>query len=237
MLPSDFVWSPPSLNNFHLVIQSVYLSTVLAHIGGKKSLPCWKRCLRDTVDRRKNQVWIHRCLPYKESIQKCKPLLGNRRKRESGLQWEKPCICQQHRSYSTNVALDPRQEPAKHIPVIPMFFTNTGLGFLDDTEKAVVLQYKTLLPRLSSTYKLIFNSIKSWQILKAYLDLSAGSPKGMQFSFPKPLLAVSLCMNLHYAAPTLSLSFSSTVSPLRLAGTGHSESATNKNSGRGCHFC
>lgn len=40
-----------------------------------------------------------------------------------------------------------------HLPVMPMFLTSTGLGTLDHTEKAVVRQYSTLLPRLSSTWK------------------------------------------------------------------------------------
>lgn len=43
--------------------------------------------------------------------------------------------------------------PTKHKPVIAMFLTNTGLGVLDHTEKAVVLQYRTLLPRFNLTYK------------------------------------------------------------------------------------
>lgn len=40
-----------------------------------------------------------------------------------------------------------------HLPVMPMLRTSTGLGTLDQTENAVVRQYSTLLPRLSSTCK------------------------------------------------------------------------------------
>lgn len=47
----------------------------------------------------------------------------------------------------------PPNTPCTHLPVMPMFLTSTGLGTLDHTEKAVVRQYSTLLPRLSSTWK------------------------------------------------------------------------------------
>lgn len=42
--------------------------------------------------------------------------------------------------------------PRAPLPVMPMFLTSTGLGTLAHTENAVVRQYSTLLPRLSSTW-------------------------------------------------------------------------------------
>lgn len=46
----------------------------------------------------------------------------------------------------------PAPRSCSHAPVMPMFLTSTGLGTLDHTEKAVVRQYRTLFPRLSSTW-------------------------------------------------------------------------------------
>lgn len=132
--------------------QKHHLSICRRHTGGTKFLPCSNKNFLDKVCRKRSPARLHRCQVCRGSIPKCRPPLGRKNIAKQNLSLEtEPLGTGPHFPPTESQGQKPRPRPLS-IPVMTMFLTSTGLETLDHTEKAVVFQKRTLLPRFSFTY-------------------------------------------------------------------------------------